>query len=180
MNKSKSYPEIHQHFPINEIRKSKSLNDINENRFYFESFFEGDGPLGIRFQDKDGEILVSDIVDYTVASETFGLEVGFILTNINNKDISTLSFQKAMKKIGESWKTRSSVFLQFKKKVNDEIYNSLDSINYLDYYEHFIELGTKEKMDFDFIEYNDLVEMGVPSEKIKDFTRLNSSILSGR
>jgi hypothetical protein len=180
MNKSKSYPEIHQHFPINEIRKSKSLNDINENRFYFESFFEGDGPLGIYFQEEGGEILVSDIVDRTVASETFGLERGFILTNINNKEISGCSFQSAMRKIGRSWKTRSSVFLQFKKKVNVEIYNSLDSINYLDYYENFIELGAKEKIDFEFIEYNDLVEMGVAPEKIKDFSLLNTSILSER
>jgi hypothetical protein len=60
------------------------------------------------------------------------------------------------------------------------MYHLLDSINYLDYYEKFIELGAKEKIDFEFVEYDDLVQMGIPEEKIKDFTNLNATILSER
>jgi hypothetical protein len=180
MNKSKSYPEIYNHLHVNSLRKSKSLEDVNENMFYFESFFEGDGPLGIRFQEKDGGVIVSDIIDLTVASETFGLYQGMALVNVNNESIIEMSFAQTMKKIAMSWKYRSSAFLRFKIKVNVEIYHLLDSINYLDYYEKFIELGAKEKIDFEFVEYDDLIQMGIPKEKIKDFVKLNASILSER
>ena len=180
MNKSKSYPEIYNHLHVNTLRKSKSLEDVNENMFQFETFFEGDGPLGIHFQEKDEEIIVSDIIDLTVASETFGLYRGMVLINVNTEPIDEMSFARVMKKIARSWKSRSSVFLQFKRKVNVEIYHLLDTINYLDYYEKFIELGAKEKIDFEFVEYDDLVQMGIPGEKIKDFTNLNATILSER
>ena len=103
-----------------------------------------------------------------------------ILINVNNESIEEMSFSLVMKKIAISWKSRSSVFLQFKRKVNVEIYHLLDTINYLDYYEKFIELGAKEKIDFEFVEYDDLVQMGIPEEKIKDFTNLNATILSER
>ena len=178
MNKSKSYPEIYQHFQVNSLKKSKSLNDVNENMFYFESFFEGDGPLGIYFDEKEECIVVSDIVEDTVANETFGLSIGLILINVNNQSLNGMSFRAVMKLIGKSWKTRSSVFLQFKRQVNLEIYESLDSIDYLAYYDQFIELGAKEKLDFEFVEYGDLVKMGIQKEKIKDFVKLNTSILS--
>ena len=178
MNKSKSYPEIYNHFSVNNLRKSKSLNDVNEKILCFESFFEGDGPLGIQFHEKGDDIIVYSIADNTVASETFGLFPGMKLINVNNETIVDLSFKKTMKKITRSWKSKSSVFLEFKKKINVEIYNLLDSINYLDYYEQFIELGAKEKIDFEFVEYNDLVQMGIQKEKIKDFTQLTESILS--
>ena len=180
MNKSKSYPEIYNHLHVNTLRKSKSLEDVNENMFQFESFFEGDGPLGIHFQEKDEEIIVSDIIDLTVASETFGLYQGMVLTNVNNESIDNISFKTIMKKITRSWNSRSSVFLEFKKNINIEMYHLLDSINYLDYYEKFIELGAKEKIDFEFVEYDDLIQMGIPTEKIKDFVKLNASILSER
>ena len=180
MNKSKSYPEIYNHLSVNNLRKSKSFNDLNEGILCFESFFEGDGPLGIEFQEKGDEIIVACIVECTVASETFGLYQGMVLTNVNNESIDNLSFKTTMKKITRSWNSRSSVFLEFKKNINIEMYHLLDSINYLDYYEKFIELGAKEKIDFEFVEYDDLIQMGIPKEKIKDFVKLNASILSER
>jgi hypothetical protein len=179
MNKSTSYPEIYSHFPVNNLRKSKSLNDINEKGICFESFFEGDGPLGICFMEKDEGIIVERIVDGTVASETFGLSIGMILTNVNHEKVEGIPFNKVMKKLARSWFRTSTVFLEFKKNVNTEIWNLLDSINYLEYYEKFIELGAKEKKDFEFVEYDDLIRMGIVEEKIKDFTELNTSILYG-
>jgi len=178
MNKSKSYPEIYNHFPVNTLKKSKSLNDVNENMFYFESFFEGDGPLGICFVEIEEGIVVSDIIEDTVANETFGLSIGLILINVNNHPLKDVSFRSVMQRISKSWKNTSSVYLEFKRIVNKEVYECLDSIDYLAYYDQFIELGAKEKIDFEFIEYGDLVQMGIHKEKIKEFVKLNASILS--
>tara|TARA_Y100000389_G_C17464034_1_gene524041 strand:- start:3220 stop:3948 length:729 start_codon:yes stop_codon:yes gene_type:complete len=177
MKKSQSLPQKLDECEIPQLRKSKSSDDFSENDFYFEEFFEGDGPLGINFyQDKDKNIIIKKIVSNTVADETFGLQENMILLLINNKSISNKSFEKVMEKIENIWRNKSLIHLSFKKKINNELYSTLGSIDYLMYYDDFIELGFSQLSDYDFIEYNDLIKMGIPVTQIQNFQKLNKKI----
>lgn len=176
MKKSQSLPQkLHECVP--QLRKSKSNNDLCENDFYFEEFFEGDGPLGIDFnQDKDKNIIIKRIINNTVASETFGLQTNMILLSINNKSISNRSFEKVMKKIKDIWNDKNLIHLSFKKKINYDLYHTLNSIDCLTYYDNFIELGFSQISDYEFIEYEDLINMGIPEPKIQKFQKFNKKI----
>ena len=169
MNKSESAPNLSED-KIHTIRKSKSEGDLSDNKFVFEEFFEGDGPLGIRFRiNASGHTEVVKIDKGTVADETYGLTSNMILIKIAGKNISQIPYEKQMKKIKTIWKNRSCIHLTFKKKVNQTIYSILSNLSLLDYYEDFIELGAKDQNDFEFIEENDLIKFGMNMEEITKF-----------
>ena len=76
--------------------KSSSISDLDETspEFFYDDFFEGDGPLGIMFVDVNGETLVKSITSGTVASEYYGLKTEMILVGIGTKDVTKKSFSK--------------------------------------------------------------------------------------
>jgi len=177
MIKSPSLPNLSNNQLSNIIKRSKSYEDTADNLFIFESFFEGDGPLGICFiQNELNEICISQINEGTVANETYGLLAGMKLINVNNEDIKDYSYQSVMKKMGKSWNSSGSVYLSFKKNINLVIYNALSDINLLEYYDDFIELGAKEMIDFEFVEYSDLIKLDMNPSEIERFKQLNPTI----
>ena len=169
MNKSESAPNLSEE-KLHNIRKSKSEGDLSENQFIFEEFFEGDGPLGIRFlKNKFGHSEVAKIDKGTVADETYGLSSNMILIKIGGENISHISYEKQMKQIKTIWKNQACIHLSFKKQINQTVYSILSELNLLDYYEDFIELGANDKTDFDFIVEDDLIKFGMNKEEINKF-----------
>jgi hypothetical protein len=177
MNRSKSVPiDLKYYDKVQPLRKSKSDHDLTDNKFYFEETFEGDGALGILFNEINGNVVINGINDLTVASETYGLELGMILISIEYKSIEGVSFKKVMNTIGAKWKKDNNVTLLFRLNLNYELYKSLNSIGYLLYYDDFIELGVAEDSDYEYVEYSDLVKMKIPLSKRQDFHKLNKKI----
>ena len=175
MNKSKSFPILSEDV-VQPMRKSRSLCELSESDYYFEEFFEGDGPLGITFTSIDGRIVVKKIQKGSVASETYGLNTMMELVNVNNEDIDGKKYDKIIKKIDKTWGENNRVYLKFKKQFYSEISIPLDTNKLLEYYEQFIELGAKDKIDFEYIEMNDLIKMGMVQEEISRFRNINPNI----
>ena len=172
MNKSESEPNLLTE-KVHNFRKSKSTGDFSENKFIFEEFFEGDGPLGIRFfENTEGESEISRIDKGTVADEMYGLMINMILIKIGTKDISQKTHHKNMDKISKIWKKHSCIYLTFKKKINKTIYRILNEADLIEYYDKFIELGAKEENDFEFVEQNDLIKFGMNKEEIIRFNKM--------
>ena len=178
MKKSSSYSfELNSYEEPSIIRKSRSCSCFTNDDLIYEDFFEGDGKLGIGFkQNTKNEIYVHKITDNTVASEYYDLKLDMILLKINDVSIHGKSFSHIVQKINKFWDENNQICLQFKKNINQTIYESLKSIDYLEYYDHFIKLGVKDLDDYEFVEYSDLVEMKIPKEKIKSFQKLNKKI----
>ena len=173
MNKSKSYPEIREEVCM---RKSSSLDELKLDDFYFEEFFEGDGQLGIVFAVKNDGIFVKNILPKTVASETYGLYKSMILIDINNKDVSRMSLETAMKEIHDSWNKNSRVYLKFRKPIHKEVYTHLLNNELIKYYDQFVELGAVSLTDFEFVIYDDLVKMNMNRKDIENFRKINQNI----
>lgn len=175
MHKCQSLPLLTEE-TVPPIRKSFSSEDFQDSDYYFEDFFEGDGPLGIEFTESSKKIIVKKITPGTVADETYGLKRGMELVDVNNKDISNKSFEKVMKMIKSSWDSESRVYLKFKKIIIPEVSKILNQNDLLKYYDEFIELGAKSLEDFEFVEYGDLVKMGMNKSEIERFRIINSNI----
>jgi hypothetical protein len=175
MNKSKSYPSSLHNAEIN-LKKSNSLDNLNLDDFYFEEFFEGDGDLGIVFSKHNNNIIITNILPNTVASETYGLYKSMILIDIDNKDIRCKSLEAINKIIRKKWLQNCRIYLKFQKTVYKEIYTTLLNNNLIKYYDHFIELGTSSVEDFEFVEYDDLVKINMNREEIERFKQINPSI----
>lgn len=175
MNKSKSFPLLSEGV-IQPMRKSRSLCELSESDYYFEEFFEGDGPLGITFTSIDGRIVVKKITKGSVASETYGLNTMMELVNVDSVSTDGRSFNSIIKKIEKNWVANNRVYLKFKKQFYSEISIPLDTNKLIEYYEQFIELGAKEKIDFEYIEMNDLIKMGMIKEEISRFRNINPKI----
>ena len=160
MNHAKSYPNLTdiQVCTTSTIKKSKSLSDIQKHDFAFEELFEGDGRLGIHFTNVDDKVVIQKIIKNSVASETYGLYAGMIVTNVNNIDIVSYSYNQILEMINTSW-YHGSVFIQFKKPIYNDLLKMLVKHNLLHYYDKFVELGAKSVLDFEFIEYSDLQGM---------------------
>ena len=98
MNHAKSYPNLTgRHDDVcttSTMKKSKSLSDIQKHDFVFDEFFEGDGRLGIHFINVDDKVVIQKIIQNSVASETYGLYAGMIVTNVNNIDIVSYSYNQ--------------------------------------------------------------------------------------
>lgn len=175
MNKSNSLPLITEE-TVSSIRKSFSNDDFQGSDYYFEDFFEGDGPLGIDFIVSNSKIIVKKITKRTVADETYGLKRGMELVNVNNTDITTKSFHKVISMIRISWEKDNRVFLKFKKIIIPEVSRILNKNDLLKYYDEFIELGAKSQTDFEYVEYEDLIKMGMNKREIERFLAINPNI----
>jgi hypothetical protein len=179
MNKSKSYPVFTDDFQdIPPIKKTTSLDELKLDDFYFEEFFEGDGPLGIVFaKDHKNNIIVKNILENTVASETYGLYKSMILIDIdNNSDITKKSLISIEKLIQQKWTQTSRIYLKFKKHIYQEVYTKLLDNNLSKYYDQFVELGASSLSDFDFVEYDDLIKMNMNKSDIISFRNINHNI----
>lgn len=174
MHKSQSLPLLTEEKPS--LRKSFSSEDFQDSDYYFEDFFEGDGPLGIEFIETNQKIIVKKITQGTVADETYGLNRGMELVDVNNVNIANKSFEKVMMMIKSSWDTESRVFLKFKKIIIPEVSKILNQNDLLKYYDEFIELGAKCLEDFEFVEHADLVKMGMNNTEIEKFRNINPTI----
>lgn len=178
MNKSKSYPVFTDDFQdIPPIKKTTSLDELDQNDFYFEEFFEGDGPLGIVFaKDHKNNIIVKNILDNTVASETYGLYKSMILIDIDNSDITNKSLISIEKLIQKKWLKNSRIYLKFKKPIYQDVYTKLLDNNLSKYYDQFVELGASSLSDFEFVEYGDLIKMNMSKSDITSFRNINPNI----
>ena len=177
MNKSKSYPVIPKEDEFS-LKKSGSLDELKlDEFFYFEEFFEGDGPLGIVFdRDKQCNIFIKNILPKTVASETYGIYKSMILININNKDITDKSLTSVENLIQKRWLQNNRIYLKFQKPIYKEVYTTLLNHNLMNYYDKFVELGASSKEDFDFVEYQDLLKMNMNRQEIETFRNINPTI----
>lgn len=175
MHKSQSLPLLTEEKPP-PIRKSFSSEELQDSDYYFEDFFEGDGPLGIEFTESNQKIIVKKITQGTVADETYGLNRGMELIDVNNTDITNKSFEKVMMMIKLSWDRESRVYLKFKKIIIPEVSKILNQNDLLKYYDEFIELGAKCLEDFEFVEHGDLVKMGMNITEIEKFRNINPTI----
>jgi hypothetical protein len=162
MNHAKSYPNLtgrHDFCTTSTMKKSKSLSDIQKHDFVFDEFFEGDGRLGIHFINVDDKVVIQKIIQNSVASETYGLYAGMIVTNVNNIDIVSYSYNQILQMINTSWHHGGSVFIKFKKPIYNDLLKMLVKHNLLHYYDKFVELGVKSTADYEFIEQSDLHKM---------------------
>jgi len=176
MNKSKSYPSSLHDTEFN-LKKSNSFDKLKLDNFYFEEFFEGDGPLGIIFDiNKEGNIVIKNIIPNTVSSETYGLYNSMILINIDNKDIHDKSLEVINKIIRKKWIKNNRIYLKFQKPIYKEVYTLLLNNNLVEYYDNFIELGASSREDFEFVEYDDLIKMNMERSQIKLFKNINPNI----
>ena len=178
MNKSKSVPVFTKNLEdIPPIKKTTSLDELKLDDFYFEEFFEGDGPLGIVFaKDHKNNIIVKNILENTVASETYGLYKSMILIDIDNKDITNKSLISIEKLIQKKWTQNSRIYLKFKKPIYQEVYTRLLDNNLSKYYDQFVELGASSIEDFTFVEYDDLIKMNMSRSEIEQFRIINPNI----
>ena len=177
MNKSKSSPSLVDSERFPNIKKSTSCELPDDDEFYFEEFFEGDGELGIVFgENREGDIFVKKISPKTVADETYGLYTSLVLIDIDNTDVSNMTLAKIEKKIQNAWLKNSRVYLKFRKPIYKEVYTTLLNYELREYYDHFVELGAKSNEDFEFVEYDDLVKMNMNREEIEIFREINPSI----
>jgi len=162
------------------LKTSISFSDLQgaQNEFYFEEFFEGDGPLGIVFIELEGCPVVKNITKGTVASETYGLRKEMILLEINGKSVKGNSYGRSLTKIKKIWITDHRIHLKFKKKIFPQISQTLNEHDLFHFYGNFIELGAKEKIDFEFVEYGDLIKMGMNTSECKRFKKINPNCVS--
>jgi len=176
MNKSKSFPINLCEKNITQIKKSTSLPELDECSDFYEDFFEGDGPLGIIFFNKNDNAVIKNIKKSTVADEYYHLKINMILINIDGVDITHKSYTKTLSIIKKNWNENGRIYLKFKKNINLIIHKILLEYDLLNYYDDFIDLGAKELSDFDFVEYDDLIKMGMNISEITLFKNINPSI----
>lgn len=176
MHKSKSVPLKLCDKNVNPIKKSSSLPELDESSDFYEDFFEGDGPLGIIFANQNDKPIVKSIKKDTVSNEYYDLKVNMILIEINGIDITNKTYHKSLSIIKKNWEKNNSIYLKFDKNINPIIHKILLENDLLDYYDDFIDLGAKELSDFDFVELDDLIKMGMNSSEITSFKKINPSV----
>lgn len=157
------------------LRTSLSLDNLQdlESEFYFEENFEGDGPLGIKFCEVNGKILVRKIEDRTVAAEYFGLVSEMILVSVNGSSVEHKKYDRVLRDINTIWELKNEINLKFKKPIYPEVTRALNENNLLKYYDKFVELGAKSFSDFEYVEYSDLVGMEMSVKEIERFKKIN-------
>lgn len=143
--------------------------------------FEGDGPLGILFINNDNKAQVKSISENTVASEFIELRAKMIISNIEGYDCEHMSYKDIMNIICSRWKTLSNVSIGFdvsKVQKSTElnklcpIYLLLEQNECEDFYDSFVDLGVKVEKDLEFIEYQDLVNMKIPTQKRRTLNKV--------
>tara|TARA_B000000557_G_scaffold216872_1_gene183900 strand:- start:980 stop:1558 length:579 start_codon:yes stop_codon:yes gene_type:complete len=191
MNKSKSSPQLlglqgtcsrilPEPLSLNSpptLRTSLSLDNLQDldSEFYFEENFEGDGPLGIKFCEVEGKIVVRKIEDGTVAAEYFGLVNEMILVSVNGSSIEHKKNDRILRDINAIWEVQNEIKLKFKKPIYPEVIRALNEHNLLKYYDKFVELGAKSFGDFEYVEYSDLVGMEMSVKERERFKKINPS-----
>jgi hypothetical protein len=133
--------------------------------------FEGDGPLGIRFINKDNKAFVASIINNTVASEYF-VEENMKIIGIEDYNCKHMSFKDILDLISSIWKIKSKINVKFEKIPEDlclnedcPIFNFLKENGCENYYTKFKNLGANSISDFEFIEYSDLLNMNMSEEQ---------------
>jgi len=166
--------------------KRKNINDIkttvgkpNFKRKIIE--IEGDGKLGIIFTENDNLLCIKKILEKTVASEFYELQVGMVVIQINNIDCRGKSYFKSMECLGNLWQENSCVTLHLEYEnpfdninnpINNPIYKFLERIDCEDNYDDFTKLGATRLDDLKFIEYNDLIKMEIPILKRRKLQKI--------
>ena len=189
MNKSKSSPQLlglqetfsrllPEPLSLNSpptLRTSLSLDNLQDldSEFYFEENFEGDGPLGIKFCEVNGKIVVRKIEQGTVAAEYFGLVNEMILVSVNGSSVEHKKYERVLRDINTIWMIQSEIKLKFKKPIYPEVTRALNEHNLLKYYDKFLELGAKSFADFEYVEYSDLVGMEMSVKECERFKKIN-------
>jgi len=142
--------------------------------------FEGDGPLGIVWGNRENDAYVVGITDGTVADEEIDLGIGYKLLQIGDYNCSHISYSDIMNLIRLKWQKFSQITLTFYTDTSDldssseesseeeqeilkecPIYEFLRRHNAESFYENFKQLGASHLEDLEFIEYQDLVNMGM-------------------
>ena len=170
----------------NKQLKEKNINDIRTSpgkpvikRKIIE--IEGDGKLGIIFTENDNLLCIKNILEKTVASEYYELQVGMVVIQINNIDCRKKSYFKSMEYLGNLWKENSCVTLHLEYEnpfdiinnpIHNPIYKFLEGIDCENHYEDFKNLGATRLEDFKFIEYNDLIKMKMPILKRRKLQKI--------
>ena len=186
IHKSNSFPDKLDKITSDSVKNSFSESQLNkllqevyipENQI--EIIFEGDGPLGILFAEQDNEAIVSGINSGTVAAEEIDLTIGFKLIKIEEYTCDYISYKDIMDLVLLRWNKYSKLKLRFEKTVeplnlttNRPVYQLLETVNCEDYYDCFVELGVKTLEDMNYIEYQDLINMKMPSIQRRNFNKV--------
>ena len=164
--------------PTSDMRKSSS-EPLLSPEITIE--FEGDGPLGIVWGNRENDAYVVKINNGTVASEEFDLKIGYKLLQIGDYNCSHISYSDIMNLIRLKWQKFSQITLKFytdtselyssEEEESEEepeeqeilkecpIYEFLRRHNAESFYENFKQLGASCLEDLQFIEYQDLINM---------------------
>lgn len=172
MHKSKTQLEL-SNFSHNRSNSNLELTDKKEelkDEIIIE--FEGDGILGIQFVNNKHKVIVNSIIESTVASEYYDLSVGLIVSSVDGINCSHLHYKDVVSLINKNWKLRSYITIGFHKPdspdiIIDEIFEYLNRYKLAKYYQDFITLGANTVSDFEYVEYQDLVNMKMNSEERK-------------
>ena len=187
IHKSNSCPEkLDNIISSNPVKNSFSESHLNElieevcipgNQI--EIIFEGDGPLGILFNEKDNEAFVCGVNSGTVAAEEIDLTIGLKIIKVEEYNCEFLPYRDIMDLVLLRWNKYSKIKLRFEKIVESlnlntkcPVYQLLETVNCEDYYDCFLELGVKTFEDMDYIEYQDLINMKMPTVKRRNFNKV--------
>lgn len=162
-----------------EMRKSSS-EPLLSSELTIE--FEGDGPLGIVWGNRENDAYVVKINSGTVADEEFDLKIGYKLIQIGDYNCSHISYSDIMNLIRLKWQKFSQITLTFYTDTSElessseeseeelgileecPIYEFLRRHNAESFYNNFKELGASCLEDLEFIEYQDLINMKMNTE----------------
>jgi len=150
---------------------------------YFTVDFEGDGPLGLVFNynEQDKTMFIESVIKGTLATEFDYVEPGIILNKINDRPVSSFSYEDNLSWIKYIWRQKSFISIEFRKVgnmktknpyqniVNINIFKLLKKVGCEYHYSDFIKLGANNIEDFDYLEYNDLIDMNMNDTNIKNF-----------
>ena len=181
MFKAKSFPvnlnklDEHHTEKLNEpfIKKSPSLDCIDEVfNEKIKIYFEGDGPLGIRFKNIDERMIVARIMKDTVSSEYCDLKEDLVVESINGYESKYYKYKEMIELLKKIWSKDAEVTIIFKKeKIYVQLFSFLKNISCEEYYEKFVELGAKDISDLSYVEYDDLVKMNMTFEQRKKISQ---------
>ena len=187
IHKSNSCPEkLDNITSSNQVKNSFSESQLNElleevcipgNQI--EIIFEGDGPLGILFIERDNEAFVCGINSGTVAAEEIDLTIGLKIIKVEEYNCDYISYKDIMDLVFLRWNKYSKLKLRFEKIVESlnlntkcPVYQLLETLNCEEYYDCFLELGAKTLEDMDYIEYQDLINMKMPTVQRRNFNKV--------
>lgn len=167
---------------LSQLEKPKSMKKSKSEPFLtldpeIEIDFEGDGPLGIIWTNIENEAYIKEIKEGTVANEEYDLRVGYKLLEIEDYNCIHISYSDIINLIRLKWQKFGKIKMKFEInelsfeeeqiKIDCPIYIFLKKHNAEEFYKDFIKLGAKDLSDLEFIEYQDLINMKMNTEKRK-------------